>query len=204
MLVGVTEQLPYPVVLGCDWPELLGEITRARSKEKIEGFVVETEQVPPEEEARQEVDVTTLWEDEHFQLEQSREPDFRYALQEHLAQRDGEVLRSELMKTTSRFEGQIKTEIEMMLENGIICRSHSDWQSPIVAVPKPDGKIRLCVDFRKVNAVAKFNAYLMPRVDERIENIGQARYISTLDLMKGYWQVPVAPEDQEKTAFATP
>ncbi|XP_014449616.1 uncharacterized protein LOC106737363 [Alligator mississippiensis] len=92
----------------------------------------------------------------------------------------------------------------MMLERGIICRSHSDWRSPIVAVPKPDGKIHLCVDFRKVNAVAKFDAYPMPRVDALIENIGQARYISTLDLTKGYWQVPVAPEDQEKTAFATP
>ncbi|KYO18755.1 hypothetical protein Y1Q_0009184 [Alligator mississippiensis] len=57
---------------------------------------------------------------------------------------------------------------------------------------------------KRVNAVAKFDAYPMLRVDELVENIGQARYISTLDLTKGYWQVPVAPEDQEKTAFTTP
>ncbi|KYO45769.1 hypothetical protein Y1Q_0021418 [Alligator mississippiensis] len=57
---------------------------------------------------------------------------------------------------------------------------------------------------QKVNAVAKFDVYPMLRVDELIENIGQAGYISTLDLTKGYWKVPVAPEDQEKTVFTTP
>ncbi|XP_019375045.1 PREDICTED: uncharacterized protein LOC109299027 [Gavialis gangeticus] len=92
----------------------------------------------------------------------------------------------------------------MMLEKGIICESRSSWQSPIVAVPKPDGKIRLCVDYRKVNAMAKFDACPIPRVDELVESVRQTNYISTLDLTKGYWQVHVAPKDQEKTAFATP
>ncbi|KYO27325.1 hypothetical protein Y1Q_0021245 [Alligator mississippiensis] len=116
----------------------------------------------------------------------------------------GQVIRESWRRIPQRLQSQIKTEIEMMLEKGIICRSHSDWRSPIVVVPNPDGKIHLCIDFQKVNAVAKFDAYPMPRVDELVENIGQARYISTLDLTKGYWQVLIAPEDQEKTAFATP
>ncbi|KYO47746.1 RNA-directed DNA polymerase-like protein [Alligator mississippiensis] len=116
----------------------------------------------------------------------------------------GQVIRESWRRIPQRLQSRIKAEIEMMLEKGVICRSHSDWRSPIVVVPKLDGKIHLCVDFRKVNAVAKFDAYPMPRVDELVENIGKARYISTLDLTKGYWQVPLAPEDQEKTAFATP
>ena len=62
--------------------------------------------------------------------------------------------------------------------------------SPIVLVPKPDGTIRLCNDFRKLNEISKFDAYPMPRIDELIERLGTARYISTLDLTKGYWQVP--------------
>ncbi|KYO49112.1 hypothetical protein Y1Q_0010251 [Alligator mississippiensis] len=107
----------------------------------------------------------------------------------------GQVIRESWRQIPQRLQGQIKTEIEMMLEKSIICRFHNDWRSPIMAVLKPDGKICLCVDFQKVNAVAKFDAYRMPRVDELIENIGQACYISTLDLTKGYWQVPVAPED---------
>ncbi|XP_019379364.1 PREDICTED: uncharacterized protein LOC109302256 [Gavialis gangeticus] len=88
-----------------------------------------------------------------------------------------------------------------MLEKGIIQECRSKWHSPIVAVLKPDGKIRLCIDFQKVNVVAKFDAYPMARVDEMVENVGQASY---MDLMKRCWWVPLAPEDQEKTAFATP
>jgi len=71
-------------------------------------------------------------------------------------------------------------------------------------VPKPDGFIRFCNDFRQLNAISKFDAYPMPQVDEIIERIGKARFITTLDLTKGYWQVALAPEAREKTAFATP
>ena len=82
--------------------------------------------------------------------------------------------------------------------------STSEWSSPIVLVPKPDGSLRLCNDFRMVNAISTFKAYPMPRVDELLEHLGKAKFITTLDLTKGYWQVLVAPDDRPKTAFATP
>ncbi len=87
-----------------------------------------------------------------------------------------------------------------MLELGVIEESHSDWASPIVLVPKMDGSVRFCVDYRRVNAVSKFDAYTMPRVDE----LGVAHFYSTLDLTKGYWQIPLSPLSKEKTAFTTP
>ena len=59
-------------------------------------------------------------------------------------------------------------------------------------------------DFRKLNEISKYDAYPMPRIDELIERLGPARYISTLDLTKGYWQVPLTPRAREKTAFTTP
>eukprot|EP00063_Salmo_salar_P025760 XP_014000595.1 PREDICTED: RNA-directed DNA polymerase homolog [Salmo salar] len=64
--------------------------------------------------------------------------------------------------------------------------------------------MRLCNNFRGVNAISTFDAYPMPSVDELLERLGKAKFITTLDLTKGYWQVPVAPEDHPKTAFATP
>ncbi len=87
---------------------------------------------------------------------------------------------------------------------GVIEESHSDWASPIVLVPKTDGSVRFCVDYRKVNAVSKFDAYPMPRVDELLDRLGTARFYSTLDLTKGYWQIPLSPLSKEKSAFTTP
>ncbi|XP_052320320.1 sodium channel and clathrin linker 1-like [Oncorhynchus keta] len=71
-------------------------------------------------------------------------------------------------------------------------------------VSKPDGSLRFCNDFRKVNEISKFDAYPVLRVDELLEKIGNARYITTLDLTKGYWQIPLTPRAKENTAFATP
>nr|XP_040058772.1 uncharacterized protein LOC120834693 isoform X2 [Gasterosteus aculeatus aculeatus] len=98
----------------------------------------------------------------------------------------------------------IKEEVRRMLEMGVIEESHSAWSSPIVLTPKPDGSERFCNDFRKLNEISKFDAYPMPRVDELIERLGPARFVSTLDLTKGYWQVPLTETAKEKTAFATP
>lgn len=88
-----------------------------------------------------------------------------------------------------------------MLQAGIIEPSVSAWTSPLVPVNKKDGSLRLCVDYRKLNTVTEDDRYPMPRVDELLEKLGRSAYISTLDLTKGYYQVPVSQEDQAKTAL---
>ena len=69
---------------------------------------------------------------------------------------------------------------------------------------EPDGSVRFCVDYRRVNAVSKFDAYPMPRIDELVDRLGMATYYTTLDCTKRYWQIPLSPAAREKTAFSTP
>ncbi|XP_072371520.1 uncharacterized protein [Scyliorhinus torazame] len=79
---------------------------------------------------------------------------------------------------------EVNKEIESMLKNGIIEVGCSQWSSPIVMVPKPDGTQRLCVDCRKVNAFTRTDSYPIPRLEDCIEKVGQSAFISKLDLLK--------------------
>jgi len=70
-----------------------------------------------------------------------------------------------------------------------------------VLVPKKDGTLRFCVDYRPLNAVSKRDSYPLPRMDECIDSLGEAKVFSTLHCNTGYWQVLIADGDREKTAF---
>ncbi len=125
-------------------------------------------------------------------------------IQHHIETEPGVVVRSRPYRLPEHKKKVVQSELEAMLEMGVIEESRSDWASPIVLVPKTDGSVRFCVDYRKVNAVSKFDAYPMPRVDELLDRLGTARFYSTLDLTKGYWQIPLSPLSKEKSAFTTP
>lgn len=95
----------------------------------------------------------------------------------------------------------IEKQINDMLDNEVIQPSTSPWSSPVVLVNKKDGSIRFCVDYRKLNNITKKDVYPLPRIDDSIHSFGQAKYFSSFDLASGYWQIPMNPDDQEKTAF---
>lgn len=71
-------------------------------------------------------------------------------------------------------------------------------------VLKPDGTTRFCNDFRRLNEVSQLDAYPIPCIDELVDRLGNARYLTTLDLTNGYWQIPLAEKAKEKTVFSTP
>ena len=114
------------------------------------------------------------------------------------------LIRLKLYRIPHAHKQKVLDELKDMEKNGVIEKSESEWASPLVIVTKRDGGIRLCVDYRELNKTTKFDAYPMPSVDEMLDQIGNAQFISTLDLAKGYWQVPLCPEDKEKTAFISP
>ena len=91
-----------------------------------------------------------------------------------------------------------------MLKNNIIEPSQSEWSSPCVLVPKSDETFQFCTDFRKLNAVMKADSYPLPRVEDCIDRVGKARYATTLDLLKRYWQIPLTERAKRLSAFVTP
>ncbi|KAL2081327.1 hypothetical protein ACEWY4_023180 [Coilia grayii] len=99
---------------------------------------------------------------------------------------------------------QMDEELKYMLEIGVVEPGQSDWSSPVVLVPKADGSVRFCIDYRQVNKVTKTDAFPIPRLEDCIDRIGQAQFVTKLDLLKGYWQVPLTPRAQEVSAFVTP
>lgn len=97
----------------------------------------------------------------------------------------------------------IEDQVDKMLGDGIIEPASGPWASPIVIVEKPGAEPRFCIDFRKINKATVKDSYPLPRVDDSLDFLARGRYISTLDLARGYWQVAVAADSKPKTAFVS-
>ena len=95
----------------------------------------------------------------------------------------------------------VEEQIKEMLEAGVIQPSSSPWASPITLQPKKNGKMRFCIDYRKVNKVSIKDSYPLPLIQDIFDQLEGAKIFSTIDLKAGYWQIPMAEEDIEKTAF---
>ena len=83
----------------------------------------------------------------------------------------------------------VRDEVKQMLDSGMIEHSDSPLASPVVCVRKKDGALRMCVDYRKLNSVTDDDVY---PIEELLDQIGKAKFVATLDLAKGYYQVPVS------------
>ena len=95
----------------------------------------------------------------------------------------------------------VKAHIQEMLDLGAIRPSNSPWASAIVLVRKNDGRLRFCIDLRKLNNRTVKDAYSLPKIESILDSLGGAQIFSTLDLKAGYWQVEMAEECKAYTAF---
>ena len=98
----------------------------------------------------------------------------------------------------------LDAEVKYMLESKIAEPSFSSWASPCILVSKPDGTNRFCTDYRKVNSVTKPDSFPLPRMEDCVDQVGAAKFVSKFDLLKGYWQVPLTSRAREISAFITP
>ncbi|XP_011859141.1 PREDICTED: uncharacterized protein LOC105556658 [Vollenhovia emeryi] len=113
-------------------------------------------------------------------------------------------IRQRCYLVSPKVQEAIREEVDAMLKTGVIEPSYSDWSNPIVMVKKANGKYRFCLDFRRVNAVSKKDAYPLPNMTGILDKMRAAKYISTLDLSQAYFQIPLAKDSREKTAFSVP
>ncbi|KAH9078578.1 hypothetical protein Ae201684P_019659 [Aphanomyces euteiches] len=102
----------------------------------------------------------------------------------------------------SQREGEImEAEIQQYLELGLIRPSTSPWASPVLMIRKPDGSIRFCIDYRRLNEVTIKDSYPLPRIEDLLDVLGKAKYFSTMDVESGYWNVRMEEDSIPKTAF---
>ena len=115
-----------------------------------------------------------------------------------------EPVRNHPYRIPPRWKDEVRTELDKLLQLGIIRPSDSPWSSSIVTVGKKDGGVRICIDFRAINNVTQPDPYQMPLIEEILETLASAKFISKIDLNKGFHQIPIEPCDIAKTAFCSP
>lgn len=98
----------------------------------------------------------------------------------------------------------LRNEVDYLLKHDLAEQSSSAWSSPCLLVRKPDGSYRFCTDYRRVNSVTKPDCYPLPWMDDCVDRVGSAIFVSKFDLLKGYWQVPLSARAKEISAFVTP
>jgi len=98
---------------------------------------------------------------------------------------------------TGPFKRQIiADQINKMLKLKVIEPSHSAWASPVVILSKKNGKARFCVDCRRPNNITKKDVFPLPRMEDSMDSLGDAKVFTSLDCTAGYWQVPLRPADR--------
>ncbi|GBM95579.1 Retrovirus-related Pol polyprotein from transposon 17.6 [Araneus ventricosus] len=103
---------------------------------------------------------------------------------------------------TNRQNDLLKAEIGKMLKYNIIEPGASEFTSPIILVETPGREPRPCIDYRKLNEITRTQFYPIPNIEQRVETVAKARYITLIDLTKGYWQIPLSKRAQGIAAFS--
>lgn len=99
---------------------------------------------------------------------------------------------------------ELNRQLDEMLEMDVVEPSCSPWNNPITMAPKANGEMRFCLDSRKLNQVSKHDAYPLPYINNILDQLRDARFLSSIDLKSAFWQIPLTPSSKEKTAFTVP
>lgn len=122
----------------------------------------------------------------------------------HIDTGDSPPIRQRYYRMSPEKQRILTQEVDEMLSLDVVEPCESDWSSPVLIVYKKNGQPRFCLDSRKLNSVTKKDAYSLPYISEILDNLRDAKYLSSIDLSKAFWQIPIAEQDRDKTAFYIP
>ena len=116
---------------------------------------------------------------------------------------DKKEFRSKAYRIPQMLVDKVDKELDQLIENKIINKSMSQYSSPMVIVRKKNGSIRLCCDYRKLNKITKIDQEGLPNIDNIINTMATGKIFSTIDLTRGFWQVPLDKNSKDYAAFIT-
>ncbi|XP_072572259.1 uncharacterized protein [Paramormyrops kingsleyae] len=125
-------------------------------------------------------------------------------VEHHIRLHDSKPFRERSRRIAPADIDDVRRHLKDLLAAGIIKESRSPYASPIVIARKKNGKIRMCVDYRTLNNRTIPDQYTTPRIEDALDCLAGSQWFSVLDLRSGYYQIPMAEEDKEKTAFICP
>ena len=132
---------------------------------------------------------------------ESNELGCRSAIEHEIRIDNSEPFKERFRCITPPLLEEVRASLRDMLDAGVICLSQSPWCNVVVLVRKKDGTLHFCVDFRCLNMWTKKDSYPLPRIQEALESmVGSAHFLS-MDFKSGFWQIKMAPESQQYTAF---
>ncbi|KAE9082005.1 hypothetical protein PF007_g22439 [Phytophthora fragariae] len=195
--------------------ERAASVSEARKPDVGEKMKASKPDIPPDKADGMEADFSesklSLEQKELFQAEldgfrsmfvdSSKEPGRPDLLQFEIDTGNSSPIKQQPHRVSLAEREVMEAEVQQYLELNLIRPSNSPWASPVLMIRKPDGGIRFCIDYRRLNAVTVKDCYPMPLIDDILDVLGDAQLFSTMDIASGYWNVPIHPDSVSKTAF---
>lgn len=127
-----------------------------------------------------------------------------HLVEHHIDTGDHPPIRQRCYRLSPEKQKALCTEVDDMLKLDVIEPCESPWLNPVIVTPKKDGTWRFCVDSRKLNSITRKDAYKLPFISDIIDNLRDAKYLSSIDIAKAFWEIPLKVSDRPKTAFHVP
>lgn len=201
----VVPQIPCQIILGTDFFRIMGVVPDLRTDTWV--FSKDTpcsliSAIDPVMKGIQRIRLQTLI-DELFQQVSDVELGRASGI-EHTIVTNSPPIKQRYYPVSPAMQCILNKELDRMLALGVVEKSNSPWSSPVLLVPKKDNTYRFCVDYRKLNAVTVKDAYPLPFINNILDRLRDAQYLTSLDIKSAYWQIPIAEDSRHYTAFTVP